>query len=241
MTRMFQGRQALITGGTSGIGQAVAVALAAQRCRVLVTGRTEEEVRQFQRRNPQLEARSLDVCDTDAVLQLSGSLERLDILVNCAGTILRDRQEHELPGFEQVIDVNLTGTMRVCAACRRLLADSRGCVVNTASMLSFFGSGYVPAYSASKGAIVQLTKSLAIDWARDGIRVNAVAPGWIDTVFTRPLVEDPARSEQILARTPLGRWGQPEDVAGAVVFLCSPAAAFVTGIVLPVDGGYSAA
>lgn len=139
------------------------------------------------------------------------------------------------------MDVNLNGTMEICTACRPLLTDMRGCILNLASMLSFFGSGYVPAYSASKGGIVQLTKSLAIAWAADGIRVNAIAPGWIETEFTRPLREDPSRSREIVERTPLGRWGTPEDLTGAALFLCSPAARFITGIVLPVDGGYSVA
>jgi NAD(P)-dependent dehydrogenase (short-subunit alcohol dehydrogenase family) len=131
--------------------------------------------------------------------------------------------------------------MRMCAACHPLLAVSRGCVINIASMLSFFGGGSVPAYSASKGGIAQLTKSLAIAWAADGIRVNAIAPGWIETALTAPLTADARRREEIVQRTPLGRWGQPEDVAGAAVFLCSPAAAFITGAILPVDGGYSIA
>ena len=128
--------------------------------------------------------------------------------------------------------------MRLCTACRPLLARQGGSIVNVASMLSFFGGGLVPAYSASKGGIAQLTKSLAIAWATDGIRVNAIAPGWIATALTQGLQDDPARSEAILSRTPLKRWGTPQDLTGAVIFLCSPAAAFVTGTVLPVDGGY---
>ena len=126
----------------------------------------------------------------------------------------------------------------MCIACRPLLAESGGAIVNIASMSSFFGNGQAPAYSASKGGVAQLTKSLAIAWGTENIRVNAVAPGWITTPLTQALRDDPARSAAILARTPLNRWGQPEDVVGAVLFLCSPAAAFITGIVLPVDGGY---
>jgi NAD(P)-dependent dehydrogenase (short-subunit alcohol dehydrogenase family) len=125
----------------------------------------------------------------------------------------------------------------MCIACRPLLAARGASIVNIASVLSFFGCGMAPAYSSSKGGIAQPTKSLAIAWAAHNIRVNAISPGWIATPLTQTLWEDPARSAAILARTPLNRWGQPEDVAGAVVFLCSPAA-FITGVILPVDGGY---
>jgi len=148
------------------------------------------------------------------------------------------QEEFKLPVFERVLDINLTGTMRVCEALQPQLARAQGCIVNTASMLSFFGGGLVPAYSASKGGVAQLTKSLAIAYADAGIRVNAVAPGWIATPLTQALQNDPARASRILERTPLKRWGTPADVAQAVVFLCSPAAAFMTGVVMPVDGGY---
>jgi len=161
----------------------------------------------------------------------------LDVLVNCAGVIRRNA-EHEPEVFADVIDINLNGSMRVCTAAREKLKQRKGCIINTASMLSFFGGGLVPGYSASKGGIAQLTKSLAIAYAPDGIRVNAVAPGWIATQLTQALQEDRTRSEAILSRTPLGRWGEPADVAGPVLFLASDAARFVTGVVLPVDGGY---
>ena len=137
--------------------------------------------------------------------------------------------------------MNLTGTFRVCEALHPLLRRSgHGVVVNFASMLALFGSARVPAYASSKGALISLTKSLAQAWAPDGIRVNIVAPGWIDTPLMAAHVNDPDRSAQIVGRTPLGRWGRPADVVGPVLFLASDAASFVTGALLTVDGGYSA-
>jgi NAD(P)-dependent dehydrogenase (short-subunit alcohol dehydrogenase family) len=128
--------------------------------------------------------------------------------------------------------------MRACAASKPKLVEAGGCVVNMASMLTFFGGPRAPAYSASKGGVGQLTKSLASAWAGEGVRVSAVAPGWIATPLTQALQDDPERGRPILSRTPMGRWGTPEEVAGAVVFLASPAARFMTGAILAVDGGY---
>lgn len=233
------GRHALVVGGTSGIGAGIAAGLRDAGAQVTVTGATPPEVERAGA-DPALAgipARALNVLDDPAVQALIGGLERLDVLVNCAG-IIRRGAEHELDVFEQVVDINLTGTMRCCTAARPLLAEQGGCIVNTASMLSFFGGGIVPAYSASKGGVAQLTKSLAIAYAAQNIRVNAIAPGWIDTPLTKPLQADETRNRAILERTPMKRWGTPGDVAGAAVFLCTDAAAFVTGVVLPVDGGY---
>lgn len=231
-------RSILVTGGTRGIGEAIATAFQAQGDRVTVTGLDQSEIVSFQQRHPQIDAKMLDVANPSMIAEVVACLGELHVLVNCAGMLLREQREHHPEEFARVVDVNLNGTMRVATACKDRLASTRGCVVNIASMLTFFGSPYVPAYSASKGGVAQLTKSLAIAWAPLGIRVNAIAPGWIKTPMTEPLYTDPVRSESILQRTPMGRWGTPDDLTGAVQFLCSPSAAFITGVVLPVDGGY---
>lgn len=237
----FSNQRVLVSGGTSGIGFAIAQAFAEAGASVTATGLTDAEIADAARREDRVRFRHLDVRDSNSVIQLVSGFDALNVLVNCAGMLRRSGAEFDEQTFQDVLDANLSGTMRLCLACRPLLTKSRGCIVNTASMLSFFGSGFVPAYSASKGGVAQLTKSLAIAWAADGIRVNAVAPGWIETPMTQPLIDDAARSQAILDRTPMRRWGRPEDLAGPVLFLCSPAAAFMTGIVLPVDGGYSIA
>ena len=236
---LFAGKIALVSGGTSGIGEAIADALAFCGAAVTVTGATHEEV-MGARTNPAFrchDAAVLDVRDAAAIAALIGSLPRLDLLVNCAG-IIRRGAEHDPAIFADVLDVNLTGTMRTCTAARPLLARTGGSIVNTASVLAYFGGGLVPGYSASKGGVAQLTKSLAIAYAADKIRVNAIAPGWVATPLTQALQNDPERNAAILDRTPLGRWGKPADIAGAAVFLCSPAASFVTGAVVLADGGY---
>jgi NAD(P)-dependent dehydrogenase (short-subunit alcohol dehydrogenase family) len=235
----FDGKHVLVVGGSSGIGAGIGAAFAARGGTVTVTGATAEEAARAQA-DPALDGvrvLALDVRDDAAVAVCIAAIPRIDVLVNCAG-IIRRHEEHDPAVFAQVLDINLNGTMRTCSAARPKLAATQGCIINTASMLSFFGGGLVPGYSASKGGVAQLTKSLAIAYAPDHIRVNAIAPGWIRTPLTQALQDDAARSASIVGRTPLGRWGTPDDVAGAALLLASPWAGFITGAVLPVDGGY---
>ena len=231
-------KQALVTGGTRGIGAGVARVLASSGWTVVAASISQAEIDTFDSQNG-INTQLLDVTDQASVDAVFGDLTQLDALVNCAGILVRG-EEYDIDVFSRVLDVNLTGTMRCCLAAQPLLAQSGGAIVTTASMLSTFGGPLVPAYSASKGGVAQLTKALAGKWAADGIRVNAVAPGWIETEMTQGLRDNPDRAEGILSRTPLNRWGKISEVGALVRWLLSEEASFVTGSVYPVDGGYLA-
>lgn len=234
------GTRVLITGGASGIGAGLARAFAAAGCSVTATGLNDAELA-VANSGTETQLCTLDVRDAAAIAALMAKFDRLDVLINCAGVAFHQREEFDPEIFSAVLDVNLTGAMRVSSAARPLLAQTHGAILMMASMNSYFGAAGAPGYAASKGGIVQLVRSLAIAWARDGIRTNAIAPGGIATPMTALLRASENASRRALERTPMRRWGEPDDLAGAALFLTSPAAAFITGAILNVDGGYSIA
>lgn len=246
----LKGKVAIVTGGNGGIGLGMARGLAAFGARIVVAGRDEQKsaaaVKELTGLGAEAHAVAVDVTDEAAVGRMvQTTLERcgrLDILVNNAGTNIRKPlHQYSLDEWRRVMDTNLTSAF-LCsrAAYPALKAAGGGKVINIGSMLSIFGAGFGPAYGASKGGIVQLTKSAAVAWAPDNIQVNAVLPGWIDTDLTRRARREiTGLHESVLRRTPAGRWGVIEDMAGVAVFLASRASDFVTGAVIPVDGGFS--
>lgn len=241
------GRVALVTGASRGLGAAIAAGLAGAGADVAVHGNTRSpedtcaRIRALGRRARPVVGDLADPATPERLVREAlEDLGGLDILVNNAGTIRRSpAAETSDEDWLAVIDVNLHGLFRACrAAGRHMLARGRGKIVNVASLLSFQGGITVPAYAASKGAVAQLTKALANEWAGRGIGVNAIAPGYMRTDNTAALQADATRSRQILERIPAGRWGEAADIVGAAVFLCSPASDYVHGHVLVVDGGW---
>lgn len=232
----WSGRHVLVVGASrAGIGAAIARAFQDGGATVTITG-AEPEPAEVDR--GRFGYHQVDVRDATAVSALAGALGPQDVVINCAAITARG-EEMEPDFFVKVVDVNLHGTFRVAHAFHRHLAETRGSLINIASMYASYGSPKNPAYGASKAAVTQLTKSLAIAWAQDGIRVNAVAPGFIVTDQSARSRTDPVHVANVNARTPMGRWGEPEDIAGPVQFLASGAAGFMTGTCLAIDGGYS--
>jgi NAD(P)-dependent dehydrogenase (short-subunit alcohol dehydrogenase family) len=234
-TEFYAGKTVVITGGTSGIGQGIGRAFADAGAIVHATGATQAEVEAGASSEPRFSYTQLNVRNADQVTAYAGAFEHIDVLVNCAGVNLR-AAEHTVEGFETVLDINLNGSMRTAYAFRDKLAG--GAILNIGSLFSFFGAPHAPGYAASKHAVAGLTKSLAAAFAADGIRVNALAPGWIETAMTAVPRANEARNAELMGRTPMGRWGTPADLAPAALFLCSPLAGYITGAILPIDGGY---
>ncbi|HET9950801.1 MAG TPA: glucose 1-dehydrogenase [Candidatus Eisenbacteria bacterium] len=246
----LDGKVALVTGGNRGIGLAVARGFVRAGARVAVgardAARSNAAVAELRALGGEAIALPLDVRDdagaAAAVEETVARFGALHVLVNNAGIHVRKApQELSMDEWESVLDTNLTGAFRLSRAAHpSLKKGGGGKIVNVGSMFSIFGASYAAAYAASKGGLVQLTKSLAAAWAPDRIQVNAILPGWIDTELTaQARAQVPGLEERVVARTPAGRWGTPEDIVGAALFLASSASDFVTGVALPVDGGYS--
>jgi NAD(P)-dependent dehydrogenase (short-subunit alcohol dehydrogenase family) len=227
-------RVAVISGGGTGMGLATAEKLIARGYSVTAVGLDREEILP-----PDLAFEKLDVTDDATVAAFAARFTYLDALVNAAGMLIPKRGEYDMAGFRRVINVNLIGTTALCFAFHKALVVAKGAVVNFASMYAIFGAPLTPAYAASKGAVMQLTKSLAVAWGPEGVRVNAVAPGWIETRISINARADEERNRGIIERLPLKRWASAEEAARAICFLLSEEAAYVNGTTLVVDGGYS--
>ena len=240
VTLDYSGHAVLVTGGSNGIGLAIARAFSDAGAEVSITGTRagggdyEEDLSGFSYRQVLVE-------DGEAVDALITATERVDVLVNNAGTAIRAPESLTPEGFEMNIAINLNSVFRLCQGLHGKLKSRPGSIINIASMTSYFASPRVPGYGASKSAILQMTKTLGALYAADGIRVNAIAPGWIETNLTVPVRAAEELNRPIVERTPMARWGKPEEMAGTALYLASDVlASFVTGVTIPVDGGFSA-
>lgn len=234
----FTGKTVLVTGGSAGIGNAIAGMFRDAGATVTVTG-TQART-SYESDFTGLTFRQLDVADDAAVKALAADMPALDVLVNNAGTVLYRRAEYELANFRRVLDINLTSVLHLCTLFHERLKAARGSVVNISSLAGSFGTFGNPAYGASKAGVIQLTQTLAVAWGKDGIRVNAVAPGYVATKITAVSKNNPKIDQGIVQRTPIGRWIEATEIAGAVLWLASPLASGVNGQNIAVDGGFSA-
>lgn len=243
ITLDFTGQRVLVIGGSSGIGNGIAQAFREAGAHVAITGTREFTAYAGEAGSnlDGLDHHVLDIAQDSAVTGFASAFGPLHVLVNAVGTVAYGRTEFEIETFRRVMDVNLTGVMNACVSFKQALAGTRGSIINIASLASFFSTRNNPAYSASKGGMAILTKTLADNWGRAGIRVNGIAPGFVETKLTRVSRDNPAIYEASLRKTPLGRWGTPRDMAGAALFLASPLASFITGQTICVDGGLSLA
>jgi len=238
----LSGKVVLVTGGASGIGYAIALSFLEAGAEVIVTAKTDESIKNCKTitKNGSLKIFKLDVTNDISIEKLFSEIDTLDILVNNAGIVKR-ALEYRVETFADVINTNLMGVMRICHEAFPKLALTKGNIINIASMWSFFGSPLSPGYTASKTGLIGLTKSLANGWSEHEVRVNCIAPGWIETKLNKELREDREQFEKIKDRTPMKRWGNPKDISGAAIYLASDKASFTTGATIVVDGGYSIA
>ena len=241
----YSGCRVLVTGGTNGIGAGIAQAFLTAGAHVSITG-TRSSASDYDHPLDGFEYHSLQLTDSDTITGVAEAVGPVDVLVNNAGANFPGgRNEWEPDAFEASVGINLFGSFRMALACKQGLTasslDGGGSIINFASMSSFFAVPMVPGYGAAKAAVVQMTKNLAVTWAADGVRVNAVAPGLVESNMTAPMKGIEVLEKPQMDRTPLGRWGTPEDIAPVVLFLASPAARYVTGQTWNVDGGFSAA
>jgi len=236
----FTGRSVLVVGGSSGIGNGIARGFFDRGAAVAVWGTRAAAADYADEPGSDLSGLSytqVDVADDDAVARAAAAVARLDVLVLSQGVVLYRRAEYRMPGFRQVLDVNLTSLMACCAALHPQLRSAGGSVIVVSSTAAFHATRGNPGYAASKAGAVGLVRTLADAWAADGIRVNGIAPGFVATKMTRVTTGDPQRLDAALQRIPVGRLGTPQDMAGAALFLASPLAAYVIGHTIPVDGG----
>ncbi|MEI4472384.1 SDR family NAD(P)-dependent oxidoreductase [Frigidibacter sp. MR17.24] len=233
---LFAGKHVILAGATSGIGLAIARGFAALGAEVTATGSSADKIAALAE-EPGIRFERLDVRDREAIRAFAARQTRCDVLLNGAG-IARGGAEWEEEIWLDTMDVNLNSQFFLSVALKPQLAAARGAIINIASMLSYMADANVPAYTASKTGVLGLTRALAHKWGRDGIRVNAVAPGYHKTDMTRPIWSDPFGDKAVSTRTAVGRWGTTEDLVGPCLFLASPAAGYVTGMCLEVDGGF---
>jgi short-subunit dehydrogenase len=230
------GMHVLISGGCGGIGSAFAKAFLLNDAQVTVTD-LKAPNDDLVKAGAHFE--QLDVTSDEAVEAIAKKIAKLDVLIHCAGKLSR-WEEHKPEVFRNIVDIHLFGNVRLAAAFRPHLKESKGCIINIASMYSYFGAPQVPAYASAKTAIIGLTKSLALAYAEDEIRVNAIAPGWIATEISRGGRDNPEFNKKLMERLPNKRWANPEELAGTAIFLASPASNLINGVTIPVDGGFTA-